>query len=90
MKNGVSVELAKLTAHDPSYTHAVVFDTTWHPFIPPEGDQWDYEPFTVRAEAERRMRNPQSELFADPELWERGENEWDRVARGIGRFDLSP
>ena len=41
MKNGVTAELAKLTAHDPSYTHAVVFDTTWQPFMPPEGERWD-------------------------------------------------
>ncbi len=79
MKNGIPAELAKLTAHNPSYTHAVVFDTTWQPLMPPEGEQWDYEPFTIRAEADRRMRDPQSERFAEPELWERGENGWSRV-----------
>lgn len=80
MKNGVTAAFAKLTAHDPSHTLAVVFDTTWRPFAPPEGEQWDYEPFTVRAEAERRMRYPQSEQFAEPELWERGEDGWERTA----------
>lgn len=80
MKNGVTAELAKLTAHDPSYTHAVVFSTAWQPFTPPEGEQWDYDPFTIRAEAERRMRDPQSGRFADPELWERSEDGWERVA----------
>lgn len=80
VKNGISSALAKMTAHDPSYTHAVVFNTTWHPFMPPVGEQWDYEPFTIRAEAERRMRDPQSGEFAGPELWERGEDGWDRVA----------
>lgn len=80
MKNGVAAELAKLTAHDPSYALAVVFDTTWQPLTPPEGERWDYEPFTVRAEAERRMRDPRSERFAEPELWERGEAGWGCVA----------
>lgn len=80
MKNGVSAELAKLTAHDPSWTLAVVFDTNgWRPFTPPEGERWDCEPFTVRAEAERRMRDPRSERFADPELWQRGEVGWERA-----------
>lgn len=79
MKNGVAAELAKLTAHDPSYTHAVVFGTTWQPFTPPEGERWDYDPFTIRAEAERRMRDPRSERFAEPELWERREDGWERV-----------
>lgn len=80
VKNGVAAELAKLTAHDPSWTVAVVFDTAvWRPFLPPEGEQWDYDPFSVRAEAERRMRDPQSERFADPELWERREDGWERV-----------
>ena len=81
MKNGVAAELAKLTARcDYSYTCAVVFDTTWRPVTPPEGERWDYEPFTVHAEAERRMRDPRSERFADPELWERSEGGWERVA----------
>jgi hypothetical protein len=81
VKNGVAAELAKLTAHDPSYTLAVVFDTTWHPVTPPEGERWDYEPFTVRAEAERRMRDLQPERFVGPELWERGESGWALAAR---------
>ena len=81
MKNGVAAELAKLTARrDFSYTWAVVFDTTWRPVMPPGGERWDYEPFTIRAEADRRMRDPRSERFAEPELWERGEGGWDRVA----------
>ena len=79
VKDGVTAALAKLTAHDPSYTLAVVFDTTWRPFTPPPGEQWDYDPFAIRAEAERRMRDPQSEEFAEPELWERGESGWERA-----------
>jgi hypothetical protein len=80
VKNGVAAELAKLTAHDPSWTVAVVFDTTWQPLTPPASERWDYEPFTARAEAERRMRDPQSERFAEPELWERGEIRWEQIA----------
>lgn len=80
MKNGVTAELAKLTAHDPAWTHAVVFDTVWHPVMPPEGEQWDYEPFRQREQAEQAMRYPQSDRFADPELWERKEEGWERVA----------
>jgi hypothetical protein len=81
VKDGVTAALAKLIAHDPSYTHAVVFDTTWWPpDLLGEAEQWDYEPFTVRAEAERRMRDPRSEEFAEPELWERREDGWGRTA----------
>jgi hypothetical protein len=80
VKNGIAAELAKLTAHDPSYTHAVVYDTTWIPVMPPEGEQWDYQPYGLRSVAEEIMLEPQSERFADPELWERGEDGWERVA----------
>ena len=79
MKNGVAAELAKLTAHDPSWSWAVVFGTTWHPLMPPAGEQWDYDPSTSRADAERRMRDPRSERFAEPELRERGEGRWEQV-----------
>ena len=85
MKNGVAAELAKLTAHDPSWTWAVAFGTTWQPATPPEGEQWDYDPFTTRADAERRMAGPQSERFAEPELWERGEVRWERVVPASSR-----
>ena len=80
MKNGVSAELAKLTAHDPSYTYAVVFDAVWHPLMPPEGEQWTYIPCRLRPEAEELIQEPQSEQFADPELWERDKDGWSRVA----------
>jgi hypothetical protein len=84
VKNGVSAELAKLIAHDPSYTCAVVFDTTWQPVTPPEGERWDYQPYGLRSVAEEAMREPLSEDFADPELWERGENGWERVGLAAG------
>lgn len=80
MKNGVAAELAKLTAHDPGWTHAVVYDTTWIPFTPPEGECWDYQPYGLRSVAEEVMGEPLSERFAEPELWERGEGGWERVA----------
>jgi hypothetical protein len=89
VKNGVTAELAKLTAHDPSRTLAVVFDTSgWRPFMPPEGERWDYDPFTIRAEADRRMRDPQTERFAEPELWERRGDMWEQVA--LGRLAACP
>jgi hypothetical protein len=80
VKNGVAAELAKLTAHDPSYTFAVVYDTTWRPVMPPEGERWDYQPEALRSAAELAMQEPQSGRFADPELWERKEDGWERVA----------
>lgn len=80
MKNGVTAELAKLTAHDPSYMFAVVYDTTWQPFMPPEGERWDYQPETLRSASELAMQEPQSERFVDPELWERKDDGWVRIA----------
>jgi hypothetical protein len=80
MKNGVTAELGKLTAHDASYAFAVVYDTTWQPFMPPEGEQWDYQPYGLRSVAEQIMQEPQSERFSEPELWERKEDGWERVA----------
>lgn len=47
--------------------------------MPPEGERWDYQPYALRSVAEEVMREPQSDRFADPELWERRENEWGRV-----------
>jgi hypothetical protein len=81
VKNGVAAELSKLTAFDPSWTHAVVFGTDdWQPVMPPEGEQWDYDPFTRRDQAEEAMRFPQSPRFAGPELWERRDGGWEQAA----------
>lgn len=79
MKNGVAAELARLTAHDASYAFAVVYDTIWQPFMPPEGERWDYQPYGLRSVAEEIMAEPQSERFADPELWERKEAGWEHA-----------
>jgi hypothetical protein len=80
-KNGIPAALAKLTAHQPEFSYAVVFDTTWNPATPPVGEAWDYDPFITRNRAEERMGEPQSERFADPELWALGsDGGWDRIA----------
>jgi hypothetical protein len=80
-RTGIPAALARLTAHQPQYNYAVVFDTTWSPHAPAPAEKWDYDPFITRARAEERMGDPQSERFADPELWALGaDGGWDRLA----------